>query len=416
MHRTLVAWHHARCRRVGETRVGSEEDAPVSSEEEKNMALVRRFWEAQANADLDTLDELLAPDFVDHSSFAGQEPGREGYKQQLAEQHAALSDVRIIIEDQVAKGEKVVTRITWRTIHDRGEYFGLRPRGTEVEVTSMAMHRIVGGKIAEEWSEGSGSAEVAQAHLEQEMRERERVEQDLRVARGIQQASLPKEVPQLEGWQIAPYYQPAREVGGDFYDFHHLSEGRLGLVVGDATGKGVPAALVMSTTCGMLRAVSQALDSSSQMLQGVNEVLFPNIPSNMFVTCFYAILDPTSGHLLYANAGHDLPYLHRNGDAEELRARGMPLGLMPAMSYEEKETSLHSGEAALFYSDGLVEAHDPEGEMFGFPRLRALIAEHGEKRSLGELLLEELYTFAGERWEQEDDITLLTLRRSASPS
>jgi serine phosphatase RsbU (regulator of sigma subunit) len=149
------------------------------------------------------------------------------------------------------------------------------------------------------------------------------------------------------------------------------------------------------------------------MLQGVNEVLFPNIPSNMFVTCFYAILDPKSGHLLYANAGHDLPYLHRNGEAEELRARGMPLGVMSKMSYEEKETTLHVGEAALLYSDGLVEAHDPEGEMFGFPRLRALIAEHGEERSLGDLLLEELYSFTGERWEQEDDITLLTLRRSA---
>ena len=394
--------------------MGSEEDVPVPSEEEKNMALVRRFWEAQANADLDTLDELLAPDFVDHSSFAGQEPGREGYKQQVAEQHAALSDVRCIIEDQLAKGEKVVTRITWRSIHDRGQYFGLMPRGKEVEVTSMAMHRIVGGKIVEEWSEGSGSAEVAQAHLEQEMRERERVEQDLRVARRIQQASLPKEVPKLEGWQIAPHYQPAREVGGDFYDFHLLPEGRVGLVVGDATGKGVSAALVMSTTCGMLRLAAQSHSSPGQMLQGVNEVLFPNIPSNMFVTCFYAILDPKSGHLLYANAGHDLPYLHRNGEAEELRARGMPLGVMSKMSYEEKETTLHVGEAALLYSDGLVEAHDPEGEMFGFPRLRALIAEHGEERSLGDLLLEELYSFTGERWEQEDDITLLTLRRSPS--
>jgi serine phosphatase RsbU (regulator of sigma subunit) len=136
----------------------------------------------------------------------------------------------------------------------------------------------------------------------------------------------------------------------------------------------------------------------------------------MFVTCFYAILDPRSRHLSYANAGHDLPYLHRNGDAEELRARGMPLGLMPEMSYEEKETILHSGEAALLYSDGLVEAHNPKGEMFGFPRLRTIIAEHGENRSLGDLLLEELYSFTGERWEQEDDITLLTLRRSAPPS
>jgi serine phosphatase RsbU (regulator of sigma subunit)/predicted ester cyclase len=394
--------------------VGSEEDTPVSPEEERNMDLVRRFMEAQAEGDLDTLDELLAPDFVDHSSFAGQEPGREGYMQQVAEQIAALSEVRCIIEDQLAKGEKVVTRITWRSIHDRGEYFGLMPRDKEIEVTSMTMHRIVRGKITEEWSEGSGSAEVAQAHLEQEVRKRERVEHDLSVARSIQQASLPKEVPTLEGWQISPYYQPAREVGGDFYDFHLLPEGRLGLVVGDATGKGVPAALVMSTTCGMLRLAAQSHTSPAEMLQGVNEVLFPNIPTNMFVTCFYVILEPKSGRLSYANAGHDLPYLHRNGEAEELRARGMPLGLMPGMRYEEKQTIVHSGQAALLYSDGLVEAHDPEGDMFGFPRLRTLIAERAEEeRPLGEVLLEELYSFTGEGWEQEDDITLLTLKRSA---
>jgi serine phosphatase RsbU (regulator of sigma subunit) len=147
----------------------------------------------------------------------------------------------------------------------------------------------------------------------------------------------------------------------------------------------------------------------------VNEALLVRIPPNMFVTCFYAILDPRSGSLSYANAGHDLPYLHRNGAAEELRARGMPLGLMPGMGYEEKETIVEAGESALFYSDGLVEAHDPKGEMFGFPRLRALIAEHGEERSLEESLLEELYSFIGEGWEQEDDITLLTLRRSAPP-
>ena len=136
----------------------------------------------------------------------------------------------------------------------------------------------------------------------------------------------------------------------------------------------------------------------------------------MFVTCFYAILDPKSGILSYANAGHDLPYLHRNGAAEELRARGMPLGLMPGMSYEEKEIVLDVGEGVFFYSDGLVEAHDPKGEMFGFPRLRALVAEHAEERALGEFLMEELYAFVGEGWEQEDDITLLTLKRSASLS
>jgi serine phosphatase RsbU (regulator of sigma subunit) len=130
----------------------------------------------------------------------------------------------------------------------------------------------------------------------------------------------------------------------------------------------------------------------------------------MFVTCFYAILDPKNDSLRYANAGHDLPYLWHGGTSEELRARGMPLGLMPGMSYEEKEIVLDVGEAALFYSDGLVEAHHPQGEMFGFPRLRALIAEHAEKESLEEALLGELYSFVGEGWKQEDDITILTLR------
>jgi serine phosphatase RsbU (regulator of sigma subunit) len=257
-------------------------------------------------------------------------------------------------------------------------------------------------------------------NLVQEKHERELVEQELRVARSIQQASLPKEVPQLQGWQISPYYRPAREVGGDFYDFHPLPEGKLGLVVGDATGKGVPAALVMSTTCGMLQLAAQSSEVSSpgEVLERVNEALLVRIPSNMFVTCFYAILDPESGTLSYANAGHDLPYLHRDGAAEELRATGMPLGLMPGMRYEEKETILEAGEAALLYSDGLVEAHDPKGEMFGFPRLRALVAEHAdqEERPLGDFLMEELYTFVGEGWEQEDDITLLTLRRSSALS
>jgi serine phosphatase RsbU (regulator of sigma subunit) len=204
-------------------------------------------------------------------------------------------------------------------------------------------------------------------------------------------------------------------VGRDFYDFFELDDGRLGIVVGGATSKGVPAPLVMSSARSMLKAVAQTSNSLGEVLRRANDPLATDIPPNMFVTCFYAILDPKSGRLVYANAGHDLPYLRRNGGAEELRARGMPLGLIPGMSYEEKETTLHAGEAALLYSDGLVEAHDPQGEMFGFPRLRALVAEHAaEERSLETFLLEELYSFVGEGWEQEDDITLLTLRRSSA--
>jgi serine phosphatase RsbU (regulator of sigma subunit) len=125
------------------------------------------------------------------------------------------------------------------------------------------------------------------------------IEQELELARSIQQASLSKEVPTLDGWQIAPFYQPAREVGGDFYDLFKLDDDRVGVVVGDATGKGVPAALVVSATSSMLRAVARVLGSSSpgEVLSQVNEALFARIPSNMFVTCFYAILDPKSATL-----------------------------------------------------------------------------------------------------------------------
>jgi serine phosphatase RsbU (regulator of sigma subunit)/predicted ester cyclase len=382
----------------------------VSSEDE-NKALVRRFLEAFANGDLDTLDELLAPDFINHSLLPDQAPGREGYIQSAAEQYAGFSDIRYIIEYQATDDDMVITRLTIRAIHDRGSVFGVGPTSRDLVFTNIVIDRVCEGKIVEEWSTDTITPFLE--HLTQEIRERERVEQELEVARSIQQASLPKEVPTLEGWQITPYYQPAREVGGDFYDFFELGGGRIGVAVGDATGKGVPAAIAASASCSMLRAVARVLGPSSpgEVLTQVNETLSTRIPPNMFVTCFYAILEPESAALNYANAGHDLPYLRRSGgDCEQLRARGMPLGLMPGMSYEEKEIELNAGEAALFYSDGLVEAHDPEGEMFGFPRVRALISEHGDEGSLGDFLLRELYSFVGEGWEQEDDITLLTLR------
>ena len=382
---------------------------------EENKALVRRFLEAHAKGDLDTVDEMLAPDFVDHNLIPGQQPGREGYLRALTEYHGAYSNTRYVIEKQLAEGEEVVTTFAVSATHDRGEWMGLAPTGKHFEALLILVHRVGGGKITDEWTQGSGLAELTQRRLEQEMRERERVEQEMRVARSIQQGSLPEGVPTLGGWQIDPYYQPAREVGGDFYEFYQLGDGRVGLAVGDGTGKGVPAAILMTGTSAYLGGVTAASDSSpGEALALANEALFARIPTNMFVTCFYAILDPKSASLTYANAGHDLPYLHRNGDAEELRARGMPLGLMPGMGYEEREVSLSEGNCVLFYSDGLVEAHNPKGEMFGFPRLRALVAEHGaEERLLGNFLLEELYSFVGEGWEQEDDITLLILRRSA---
>ncbi len=255
---------------------------------------------------------------------------------------------------------------------------------------------------------------VAQLVRQQQLeaRERERIDQELRVARVIQQTLLPQHVPSLEGWQIATYYQPAREVGGDFYDFLELPEGRLGLIIADVTDKGIPAALVMATTRSILRSSAERLVSPGKVLQRVNNLLVDDIPPNMFVTCFYAVLDPVSGLLQYANAGHDLPYRRTSNGVTELKAKGMPLGLMPDMTYDEEEVTLAPGETILFHSDGLVEAHNNQRDMFGFPRLQGLVGSHPGGEALIGFLLDHLAEFTGDDWEQEDDVTLVMLQRS----
>jgi len=363
------------------------------------------------------MDEIMAPDFADHTLAPGRQSDREGVERAVAQFSAAFSDVRFVIEEQVAAGDKVVSRISGRGTHVRSDLLGTTPTGREIASMAIFIHRIVEGKISEEWGAGTGLSQMLGQRLEQEIRERERVEQELRVARSIQQASLPTEVPTLESWQIAPYYQPAREVGGDFFDFFDLEDGRVGVAVGDATGKGMPAALAVMASCSMVRAVAQAFGSSSpgEVLYRVNDTLVARIPPNMFVTCFYAVLEPESGLLRYANAGHNLPYRLHEHAVSDLSARGMPLGLMPGMSYDEEEIVLAAGDCALFYTDGLVEAHNPRGEMFGTPRLRELLSEHPmDGADLKAVLMEELERFTGEGWEQEDDITLLTLERSTT--
>jgi serine phosphatase RsbU (regulator of sigma subunit) len=376
--------------------------------EEENKARFRRYLEEAWNqSNLEVVDEIFDRYISHQPDGSVLERGPEDVKRFVGEFRSAFPDLRLIIGEQIAEGDKVVSRGTIRGTHLR-EFRGMAPTGEEMEIPGMAVFRFSEeGKVVESWDSYDQLSLLRQS-----------IEQELRVARSIQQALLPKDMPLPDGWQITPYYQPAREVGGDFYDIFELEDGRLGVVEGDATGKGMPAALVASATSSMLRAVAQALGSSSpgEVLSRVNETLVARIPPNMFVTCFYTILEPNSARLSYANAGHDLPYLWRGGDAEELRAKGMPLGLMPGMEYEEKQIELDAGEGVLFYTDGLVEAHDPKGEMFGFPRLRTLISEHGEERALGDFLLEQLYSFVGEGWEQEDDITLLMLKRSASLS
>ncbi|MBI5565023.1 MAG: SpoIIE family protein phosphatase [Chloroflexi bacterium] len=298
----------------------------------------------------------------------------------------------------------------------QGELIGLLnlgPRLSEQDYTSD--DRVLLNNLA---TQASPAVRVAQLVREQQLeaQQRERLEQELRVARLIQQTLLPKELPTLKGWQVATYYQPARAVGGDFYDFVDLPDGRLALVIGDVTDKGVPAALVMASTRAILRAGAQRFTSPGAILEYANDLLCPDIPPNMFVTCLYAVLDPNTGRLQFANAGHDLPYRKSAAGVEELRATGMPLGLMPGMHYDEREIMLKPDDTVLFYTDGLVEAHNPQREMFGFPHLKTLLEDHPGGLATINYLLDQLAAFTGPDWEQEDDATLVVLQRASPPA
>ena len=245
--------------------------------------------------------------------------------------------------------------------------------------------------------------------------DREREARELSAARVIQRQLLPKEMPSLPGWCVAAHYQPAHAVGGDFYDFLELPDGQIAFIAGDVTDKGIPAALVMATAHSILRGDASGLVSPGAALERANGRLYPDIPAHMFVTCLYAVLDPATGRLRYANAGHNLPYLATADGVTELRATGMPLGALPGMTYEENETYLAPGDSVLLHSDGLVEAHDPAGEMFGFPRLRKLVENSDGGERLIEECLTELREFVGSDWEQEDDITFVTITYQSPP-
>lgn len=328
--------------------------------------------------------------------------------------HSGVIEIdRLQLESPVLQDLKLHAAEIILPLASQGELIGLLILGPHMKVdTYTHEERAMLGTLA---PQVAPALRVAQMVQEQklEVRERERIEQELRTAQDIQRSLLPKDVPLLPDWQIAPYYRPAREVGGDFYDFLPFDDGRVGIVIGDVTDKGVPAALVMAATHTMLRAVAQEHVSPGKVLAKVNELLYAEIPPMMFVTCFYAILDPGSGRLRYANAGQDLPYRQRAEDVSELRATGMPLGMMPGSYYEEYEVAVAPGESILFYSDGLVEAHDAKREMFGFPRLMTLIGAHLDGNTLIDFLLSELTTFTGDKWEQEDDITMVLLQRAS---
>lgn len=296
----------------------------------------------------------------------------------------------------------------------QGELLGALYLGTRLsdQPYSSDDRRLLGSLA----SQVAPAMRVAQLVREQqaEAKERERMEQELRVAALIQQTLLPKELPAITGWGVDAFYRPARAVGGDFYDFIELGDERLGVVIGDVTDKGVPAALVMATCRSMLRGAARGNDSPGAVLAEVNDNLVPEIPPSMFVTCLYAIVDTGAGEVVFANAGHNLPYVRSSDGVVELRATGMPLGLMSGMHYEEKTHRLEHGDVMVLTSDGITEAHNPEREMYGFARLMGQVAKKTQGDDLVASLVGDLEKWTGPGAEQEDDITLVVVRRIAS--
>ena len=261
--------------------------------------------------------------------------------------------------------------------------------------------------------------------LQRERVERERLERELQLAHEIQRAFLPQKLPNLPGWDIEVYWQPAREVGGDFYDVIELSGKRLGLVIADVADKGMPAALFMTLVRTLLQATVHGNRSPADVLKRINRLLLPDAPKGMYVTIVYGILTLETGVLEYANAGHNPPVVlnSRTCQLERLTRTGMALGIQKKYQIDVNKIVLDTNDCLIMYTDGLTEAYSPDGEIFGEERLLQVIDQSTLCRidgtgsislSAQELLQEiriSLETFSGGVLPA-DDLTLVVLKNS----
>ena len=246
--------------------------------------------------------------------------------------------------------------------------------------------------------------------------QRARLERELEMARQVQASLLPRELPAIPGFSLASDWRSAREVAGDFYDVFPLPEGRWGLVVGDVSDKGAPAALYMAMVRSLIRSQSARAPSPAAALTQVNYDLLTHASGDMFVTVFYAVLDPAAGSLTWTIAGHDPPLVRRaSGSVERLPIGGQFLGAFEGISLPDGTLRLEAGEALLVYTDGLTDAQNDQGQEYGRNRLAtALASVHSGAATLQAHLLADLAAFTGGA-PQPDDITLLILMRERIP-
>ncbi|HNS51056.1 MAG TPA: SpoIIE family protein phosphatase [Anaerolineae bacterium] len=259
---------------------------------------------------------------------------------------------------------------------------------------------------------------IEKARLHREELRGRAMEREMELGREIQLGLLPTGAPVIPGWEFAVHYQPARLVGGDYYDLIEFADapGRLGIVIADVVGKGVPAALFMALGRTVIRAMATGSRSPAEVLVGANPVILKDSHSGLFLTAFYALLDTATGRLTYANAGHNRPLLWRaaTGEIHELVSDGIALGAVPGIELEERAIDMAPGDLVLLYTDGVTEAMDGEYRPFGMERLRAAL--HGcagaPAQETVDTLAGDLKAFAGDV-QRSDDITVLAARRLA---
>ena len=254
---------------------------------------------------------------------------------------------------------------------------------------------------------------VENARLVEARLERERLERELALASEIQQRFQPTAPPHVEGYELQGISFPCYEIGGDYYDFIEREDGRLVIALGDVSGKGTAAALLMSSLHAAIHAQSASHDSLSATISAVNRYLADNIPANRFVTLFYAELDPVSGALSFLNAGHNPPLiLHAAGTVEQLASGGLPLGIKRDAEYREGRTLLQRGDVLVIYSDGVTEAVSPTGEEFGATRLYEVVSRNVEASAAGiRDRIESSLTKFAQGTSAADDITLVIVKR-----
>ena len=255
---------------------------------------------------------------------------------------------------------------------------------------------------------------IENARLHQDIVEKERIEKELEIAGAIQRRLLPKQLPALPGYEIDAVARPSKNVGGDYYDLIRLSEGKYAFVIADVSGKGVPAALLVSTLHASLHAYIDSAANLAQLVRRLNVVVHDNTEAERFITLFMAILDPNDGSLTYVNAGHNFPFILRTQQSsiQPLISTGLPLGMFDSVEFQQETVNLGPSEYLVLYTDGVTEAMNKSMDEYGETRLRQVMIGSSDKSASGFLggIVSDVEKFvAGE--PQSDDLTMLVLKR-----